>query len=261
MILCLAGAPGVGKTSLAKSIANALGRKFVKFSLGGVRDEAEIRGFRRTYIGSTPGRIIQEMKQAGTNNPVFLLDEIDKLSNHRSDVGSALLEVLDPEQNTHFRDHYLELEYDLSNVMFVATANDLDSIPLPLLDRMDIIHLSSYTEAEKFEIAKRHLVAKQMEIHGLKENQLSFDDESLVDMIRFYTREAGVRYLQRLIAEICRKSARKLLSDQKQDKVPINRKNLSTVLKKRPYKHQLINQNNQVGVATGLAYTRIENTV
>jgi len=256
-ILCLSGPPGVGKTSLAKSIATSLGRKFVKMSLGGVRDEAEIRGHRRTYIGSLPGRIIQGMKKAGTINPVFLLDEIDKMSNDfRGDPASAMLEVLDPEQNANFVDHYLEEEYDLSKVLFIATANDLSNIPGPLRDRMDIIEVSSYTEIEKFEIAKRHLVAKQLEAHGLDESQLTFENDSIVEMIQHYTKEAGVRQLERTIAEVCRKSARRLLTAQEKLTIKLNSEKLIEMLGKHKFEYSLADKEDQVGVVTGLAYTQ-----
>lgn len=256
-ILCLVGPSGVGKTSLAKSIATSLGRKFIKMSLGGVRDEAEIRGHRRTYIGAMPGRIMQGMKKAGTVNPVFLLDEIDKMaSDFRGDPASAMLEVLDPEQNANFSDHYLEEEYDLSKVLFIATANDLSKIPGPLLDRMDVINVSSYTEIEKFEIAKRHLVTKQMEAHGLKESQLTFENEAIVDMIQFYTREAGVRGLERTIAEVCRKSARELLTNKEQKMLTLNREKLLQLLGKHKFEYHLADKDDQVGVVTGLAYTQ-----
>jgi len=256
-ILCLAGPPGVGKTSLAKSIAESLGRSFIKVSLGGVRDEAEIRGHRRTYIGALPGRIIQGMKKAGTVNPVFLLDEIDKMSNDfRGDPSSAMLEVLDPEQNAKFSDHYLEEEYDLSKVLFIATANDLSRVPAPLRDRMDIINVSSYTEVEKFEIAKRHLVEKQLEAHGLKETQLSFDDDGLIQMIRHYTKEAGVRQLERTIAEICRKSARQLLTAKEKLTIKLDHEKLVEMLGKYKFEYTLSDKEDQVGVVTGLAYTQ-----
>jgi len=256
-ILCLSGPPGVGKTSLAKSIAESLGRKFVKISLGGIRDEAEIRGHRKTYIGAMPGRIIQGMKKAGTVNPVFLLDEIDKMSgDFRGDPSSAMLEVLDPEQNTKFSDHYLEEEYDLARVLFIATANELDKIPAPLRDRMDIIHVSSYTEMEKFEIAKRHLINRQLKAHGLTTNMLNVKDESIMDIIRYYTKEAGVRQLERTIGAICRKSARELLTDKHKKKIEIDSAKLIEFLGKHKFDHSLAEKDDQIGVVTGLAYTQ-----
>ena len=256
-ILCLAGPPGVGKTSLAKSIATSLGRKFVKMSLGGVRDEAEIRGHRRTYVGALPGRVIQGMKKAGTINPVFLLDEIDKMSSDfRGDPSSAMLEVLDPEQNANFSDHYLEEDYDLSKVLFIATANDLSNIPGPLRDRMDIIHVSSYTEIEKFEIAKRHLVGKQMEAHGLKETQITFENEAIAHMIQYYTKEAGVRQLERTIAEVCRKGARHLLTTKGSKTIKVDGSQLVDMLGKHKFEYTLADKVDQVGVVTGLAYTQ-----
>ena len=255
-IICLVGPPGVGKTSLAKSIARALDRKFVKASLGGVKDEAEIRGHRRTYLGSMPGRIIQGMKKAGVVNPVFLLDEIDKMSSdYKGDPTSAMLEVLDPEQNSLFSDNYIEEPYDLSKVLFVATANDLGSIPGPLRDRLEIIELSSYTEQEKYEIAKRHLIKKQLKAHGLNDSQLIFDEDVLMFIIRHYTREAGVRELERIIAKICRKAVLKVLRD-KVDSLTVTIDSLETYLGKAPYEHTKKLKNPQVGVVTGMAYTQ-----
>ncbi|QLY39609.1 endopeptidase La [Hujiaoplasma nucleasis] len=254
-ILCLAGPPGVGKTSLAKSIANALNRKFVKTSLGGVHDEAEIRGHRRTYVGALPGRVINGMIKAGVTNPVFLIDEIDKLTqNQKDDPSSALLEVLDPEQNKFFSDHYVEEDYDLSKVMFITTANYLQNIPAPLRDRMEVIDVSSYTEIEKFHIAKNFLVTKQIEGHGLKEAKLNITDNAMKTIIREYTREAGVRQLERLIGTIVRKAIKEILIKEK-DSVTINQSNLEKYLGKALYKNNRIPSTNMVGVVTGLAYT------
>ena len=255
-ILCLVGPPGVGKTSLARSIADALERKFVKVSLGGVKDESEIRGHRRTYLGALPGRMIQAMKKAGTINPVFLLDEIDKMaSDYKGDPASAMLEVLDPEQNSHFSDHYLEEEYDLSHVLFIATANYLENIPAPLRDRMDIIQVDSYTEHEKSEIAKRYLFPRQLEAHGLTEQQLTIDDAVILELIQYYTREAGVRQLERVIGSICRKVAKKLLSE-KMESIHVDSMMVVELLGKHKYTHGLIETEDQIGVVTGLAYTQ-----
>ena len=254
-IICLVGPPGVGKTSLAKSVARALDRKFVKISLGGVRDEAEIRGHRRTYLGSMPGRIIQGMKRAGTLNPVFLIDEIDKMaSDYKGDPSSAMLEVLDPEQNSQFSDHYLEEPYDLSDVLFICTANYRDNIPPALLDRLEIIELSSYTEYEKLNIAKNHLIKKQLETNGLKDSQVSFDDDVLMYLIRHYTREAGVRQLERVIGTLCRKSVLAILKEKKKS-VKITKKLINTWLGHEIYDYGTKEKKDQVGVVTGLAYT------
>lgn len=229
-ILCLVGPPGVGKTSLGQSIAKATGRKYIRMALGGVRDEAEIRGHRRTYIGSMPGKLIQKMAKVGVKNPLFLLDEIDKMSSDmRGDPASALLEVLDPEQNVAFSDHYLEVDYDLSDVMFVATSNSMN-IPAPLLDRMEVIRLSGYTEDEKLNIAKRHLLTKQIERNALKPNELTVDDSAIVGIIRYYTREAGVRGLEREISKLCRKAVKQLLLDPSLKHIEINGDNLNDYL-------------------------------
>lgn len=255
-IICLVGPPGVGKTSISKSIARALGRKFVKASLGGVKDESEIRGHRRTYLGSMPGRIIQGMKKAGVINPVFLLDEIDKMSSdYKGDPTSAMLEVLDPEQNQFFSDNYLEEPYDLSKVLFIATANDLGSIPDPLRDRLEIIEISSYTEQEKLEIAKRHLLKKELKAHGLTAEQLQISDDALMYVIRHYTREAGVRQLERLIAKICRKAVLKILKDQSLQ-LSLEISDLETYLGKAPFEHTKKMDKPQIGVVTGMAYTQ-----
>ncbi len=255
-ILCLVGPPGVGKTSLGKSVAKATGREFIRISLGGVRDESEIRGHRRTYIGSMPGKIIQSMKKAKTNNPLILLDEIDKMGqDFRGDPASAMLEVLDPEQNATFTDHYLEVEYDLSNVMFLTTANSYN-MPGPLLDRMEIIPLAGYTEDEKAEIAKQHLIAKQMKGHGLKKGELDLKDDALMDIIRLYTREAGVRNLEREIAKICRKAVTQIVKGT-YDKIKVTSGNLGDFLGVKRFKYGLAEEEDQVGVVTGLAWTSV----
>lgn len=255
-ILCLVGPPGVGKTTLAMSIANALGRKFVKQSLGGVRDEAEIRGHRRTYVAAMPGRILKGMHQAKTINPVFLIDEIDKLaSDYKGDPASAMLEVLDPEQNSHFSDHYVEEPYDLSQVLFIATANYLENVPAPLRDRMEIVNLDSYTEHEKYNIAKKHLIPKQLEIHGLEEAKCEFSDESIYYIIRHYTMEAGVRELSRMIASIIRKTVKDILIN-KVEKVYVDEAKVEEYLGVKKYTHNESEKKDQVGVVTGLAYTQ-----
>ncbi len=255
-ILCLVGPPGVGKTSLGRSIARATGREFVRQSLGGVRDEAEIRGHRRTYIGSLPGKIVSNLKKAGTSNPLFLLDEIDKLGqDFRGDPASALLEVLDPEQNDKFQDHYLEIDIDLSDIMFVTTANSLN-LPQPLLDRMEIIRLEGYTEDEKVEIAKRHLFEKQVDAHGLKKGEFALTDEALRDLIRYYTREAGVRTLEREIAKLARKALRRILEGEFES-VEITPDNLSEYAGVRKFRHGIGEEENQIGAVTGLAWTEV----
>ncbi len=255
-ILCLVGPPGVGKTSLGKSIAKATGREFIRQSLGGVRDEAEIRGHRRTYIGSMPGKIASNLKKAGTMNPLFLLDEIDKLGqDFRGDPASALLEVLDPEQNNKFNDHYLEIDLDLSDIMFVTTANSMN-LPQPLLDRMEIIRLEGYTEDEKVEIAKRHLIDKQINAHGLKAGEFALTDEGLRDLIRYYTREAGVRTLEREIAKLARKALRRIL-EGKENAVTVTPDNLADYSGVRKYRHGIGEEENQIGAVTGLAWTEV----
>ncbi|MDR0886359.1 MAG: endopeptidase La [Clostridiales Family XIII bacterium] len=259
-ILCLVGPPGVGKTSIAKSIARSVNREFVRMSLGGVRDEAEIRGHRRTYIGAIPGRIINGMKEAGTMDPVFLFDEIDKLgSDFRGDPSSALLEVLDPEQNKDFTDHYLEFPFDLSKVMFVTTANSLDTIPRPLLDRMEIIDVPGYTEEEKVKIAEKYLIPKQKKEHGLEEKILSISEPALRDVINYYTRESGVRSLERRVAAICRKAARKVVRD-KAKKINVSSSNLENYLGKKMYRYDVIEDVAMVGSTTGLAWTIVGGT-
>lgn len=256
-ILCLVGPPGVGKTSLGQSIAKATGRKYVRMALGGVRDEAEIRGHRRTYIGSLPGKLVQKMAKVGVKNPLFLLDEIDKMSSDmRGDPASALLEVLDPEQNNSFSDHYLEVDYDLSDVMFVATSNSMN-IPGPLLDRMEVIRLSGYTEDEKLNIAKNHLIGKQMERNGLKAKELEITDSAVIGMIRYYTREAGVRSLEREVSKVCRKAVKDILLKKSKEKVVVTQENLKDYLGVQRFDYGKADKDNQIGQVTGLAWTQV----
>ena len=257
-ILCLVGPPGVGKTSVAYSVARSLNRKMARIALGGVHDEADIRGHRKTYVGAMPGRILAAMTQAGSNNPILLLDEVDKMgSDHRGDPSAALLEVLDGEQNKTYRDHYLEIPFDLSNVMFITTANTLDTIPRPLLDRMEIIELNSYTDEEKLMIAKNHLIPKQISKHGLKKSQLRVTDNGIREIIQCYTRESGVRNLERAFAEICRKTAMQLLADENSKRIQITEKNVEKFLGVRKFLPERMNVKDQIGIVTGLAWTSV----
>ena len=256
-ILCLVGPPGTGKTSIARSVADALHKKYVRICLGGVRDEAEIRGHRKTYVGAMPGRITVALSQAGVSNPLMLLDEVDKTSSdYKGDTSAALLEVLDPEQNSRFNDHYVEIPQDLSEVLFIATANDMDAIPRPLLDRMEVIEISGYTENEKEHIAKKHLLPKQLEVNGIPEGRLKIQTPALRKIITLYTREAGVRDLERKISQICRKAAREIMENN-QDKVVVNNKNLENYLGKARYNYLMANKKDEIGIARGLAWTQV----
>ena len=256
-IICLSGPPGIGKTSIAKSVAKAMGRKYARVSLGGVRDEADIRGHRKTYVGAMPGRIITAISQAGTSNPLILFDEIDKLcSDIKGDPSSAMLEVLDSEQNNAFRDHYIEVPFDLSKAVFLTTANDVSRIPAPLLDRMEIIELPSYTAEEKYHITKEHLIPKQLKEHGLKSSQLKIADDAINDIIRFYTKEAGVRNLERKIASICRKSAKKIAAGEAK-RISVKSKDLKNLLGIRRYTEDLALKENKTGIVNGLAWTSV----
>ncbi len=256
-IICLVGPPGVGKTSIARSIARATGREFVRMSLGGVRDEAEIRGHRRTYIGAIPGRIITSIKDAGTNNPVFLFDEVDKIgADFKGDPASALLEVLDPEQNKDFTDHFLDVPFDLSKVMFITTANSTSTIPGPLLDRMEIIQVSGYTEEEKVKIAQQYLVPKQIKVHGLKPKNFAISEKSLRDLINYYTRESGVRNLEREIGSLCRKVARRIVT-KRGTSFKITPSSLEKYLGKKKYRYDVVEGESEVGVVTGMAWTQV----
>lgn len=257
-IICLVGPPGVGKTSVAYSVAKSLNRKMARIALGGVHDEADIRGHRKTYVGAMPGRIISALIQAGSNNPLLLLDEVDKMgSDHRGDPSAALLEVLDGEQNKTYRDHFLEIPFDLSKVLFITTANTIDTIPRPLLDRMEIIELGSYTDEEKLMIAKNHLIPKQISKHGIKKSQLNLSDDAIREVIRYYTRESGVRSLERCIAQICRKADMKLVSDASIKKIRISASGLEDFLGVRKYQHSILPCNDQIGLVTGLAWTSV----
>ena len=256
-ILCLVGPPGTGKTSIARSVARALGKKYVRFSLGGIHDEAEIRGHRKTYVGAMPGRIADAMRQAGVSNPLMLLDEIDKVSSdYKGDTSAALLEVLDGEQNVKFRDHYVEVPVDLSQVLFIATANDVQGIPRPLLDRMELMEIPGYTENEKEHIAREHLIPKQMEINGIPEGKLVIQPAALGKLINNYTKEAGVRSLERSIGRICRKTARAIMEEGK-DKVVVTSRNISRFLGKERYNYLMANEKDEIGIARGLAWTQV----